>query len=164
MSDVLSQMIDEADQQVEDLTNTLSQLQTQIDEVQSQYNAVRNDMLDVIVTDTSSYLEIKMVEVGGSEIYYPTNFGESSISTFKILDATANIVYEYLGIGWDDDEVIEDYITKFNWGYDYLTKEMNASGTYGLLPKLNQLNSAKTLLTANKTKVTESKTYFADYA
>ena len=112
----LQEMLDVADQEISNIDNSLSQLQSQIDELQSQIDAITDGMLDVINIDMTTLLEAKMIEFDGSSIEYPGDFGISTVSDFKILDSTGNIVYEYEGINWDDDPDIQDDIDKFNFG------------------------------------------------
>ncbi len=160
----LREMINSADQQAEDIDNSVSQIDVQLTELQSQHDAIREGMLDVIVSDMTGYLEItKIVEVGGSSVAYDPDFGESTVTTFYILDSTGGVIYS-LDIGFDDDPNILDWIDKFDFGWNYLNQEIGIDGTYGIIPKINQLTSAKNLLESNKTKIIDSKDMFEDYA
>lgn len=164
-SSKLREMINNADQQAEDIDNSVTQIDTQLTELQSQHDAIREGLLDVITGDMTSYLEItKIVEVGGSFVAYDPDFGDSTVTTFYILDSTGGVLYEYDGIGWDSDAQIIDWVDKFSFGYDYLNHEIGITGTYGINPRIEQLTNAKNLLTLNKTKITDSKTVFEDYA
>jgi hypothetical protein len=161
----LREMINSADQQAEDIDNSVSQIDVQLTELQSQHDAIREGMLDVIVSDMTSYLEItKIAEVGGSSVAYDPDFGESTVTTFYILDSTGGILYEFEGIGWDSDTQIIDWVDKFDFGYDYLVHPLGIDGTYGIDDKITQLQNAKNLLTLNKSKVEDSKAAFEDYA
>lgn len=161
----LREMINSADQQAEDIDNSVSQIDVQLTELQSQHDAIREGMLDVIVSDMTSYLEItKIAEVGGSSVAYDPDFGESTVTTFYILDSTGGILYEFEGIGWDSDTQIIDWVDKFDFGYDYLVHPLGIDGTYGIDDKITQLTSAKNLLESNKTKIIDSKDVFEDYA
>lgn len=160
----LREMINNADQQSEDIDNSISQIDTQLTELNEQYDAIRQ-MLDDITSDTTSYLEnIKIFEVGGDSVIYDSTFGESTVSSFHILDSTGNPIYEYQSVGWDDDTSIQTWVIQFDFSYDYLTHPLGVDGTYGIIPKIEQLNSAKNLLDANKTKVEDSKDVFENYA
>lgn len=164
-SSKLREMINNADQQAEDIDNSVDQIDTQLTELQSQHDAIREGLLDVITSDMTSYLEsIKIVEVGGSSVVYDPDFGDSTVTTFYILDSTGNTLYEYEGIGWDGDTQIIDWVDKFDFGYDYLVHPLGITGTYGLNDRIGQLVNAKALLVLNKTKVVDSKTVFEDYA
>lgn len=164
-SNKLREMINNADQQTEDIDSSVDQIDTQLTELQSQHDAIREGLLDVITSDMTSYLEItKIVEVGGYSVIYDPDFGESTVTTFYILDSTGGVLYEYEGIGWDSDTQIIDWVDKFDFGYDYLTHPLGITGTYGLNDRITQLNNAKALLGLNKTKITDSKTVFEDYA
>lgn len=163
MKSVLRDMINTSSEEMINLDNSILQIDSQIKELQSQFDAIRHDMLDVIVGDMTSYLELKLIELEGFDIYYPPNFGVDTISNFQIIDSTGNIIYEYMGIGWDDDEKIIDYIDRFNWGYDYLYHELGVDGTYGIYPRIVQLESAKNLLLSNKGKASQVESYLSDY-
>jgi len=163
-SNKLQEMIDISDTQIESIDSSISQIQSQIDELQSQIDAIRGSMLDPINADMTNTLEAKMIEIGGDTINYPEGFGTSTVSNFQI-DSTGTTIYEYYPdqINWDDSTAILDLIQKFNFGYDYIIHPLGVDGTYGLQPKVDQLNNAKTLLTANKTKIQDSKTEFEPF-
>jgi hypothetical protein len=164
-SSKLRELINNADGQAEDIDNSVTQIDTQLTELQSQHDAIREGLLDVITGDMTSYLEItKIVEVGGSFVAHDPDFGDSTVTTFYILDSTGGVLYEYEGIGWDSDAQIIDWVDKFDFGYDYLVHPLGITGTYGINDKITQLQNAKNLLTQNKTKVVDSKTVFEDYA
>ncbi len=160
----LREMINNCDQQVEDIDNSINQINSQLSELNEQYDAIRQ-MLDDITSDTTSYLEdIKIFEVNGSSITYDSDFGDSTVSSFHILDSTSNPIYEFEGIGWDDDTSIQTWIIQFDFSYDYLVHSLGITGTYGINDRINQLENAKDLLTLNKSKIENSKTVFEDYA
>ncbi len=164
-SSKLRELINNSDQQAEEIDSSLSQIDTQLIEMQSQHDAIQEGLLDIITSDMTSYLEdIKIVEVGGSSVTYDPDFGDSTVSTFHILDSTGNTLYEYEGIGWDDDTSIQTWVIQFDFGYDYLIHPLGIDGTYGINDRITQLQNAKNLLELNKTKVTDSKTIFEDYA
>ena len=90
-------------------------------------------------------------------------------------------IYEYLGVGWDGDTQIVEWQDDWDFGCDYLHHPLGveadgdnspdcvlrvASGvkaSYGLYPRIDSLNSAKTILTNNQTKVTDSEAVFDRY-
>jgi len=164
MSSKLNEMIESVDETNEGIDNSITQLNSQIEEIQSQIDEIESSVLEVATGDMTSYLEdTKIIEIGGSYIEYPSEFGISTISNFKIYDILNIVVYEYNGTGWDNDTKIKSWISDFDFSYDYLHKEMGTEGIYGLYPKLDQLEMGKTLLQANKQKYTDSKTIFSKY-
>jgi hypothetical protein len=90
-------------------------------------------------------------------------------------------VYEYLGTGWDGDTIIVQYQDDWDFGCDYLHHPLGvpadgdnspdcvlrvASGvqsSYGLYPRIASLNTAKTIVTNNQTKVDDSEDVFDRY-
>ncbi len=160
----LREMINNADQQAEDIDSSVSQIDVQLTELQEQHDAIREGMLDVIVSDMTSYLEdIKIFEVNGSSITYDSDFGDSTVSSFHIIDSTGNPIYEYQSTGWDDDTSIQTWVIQFDFGYDYLNHEIGITGTFGIIPRINQLENAKGLFLSNKEKIEDSKDIFENY-
>lgn len=159
----LAEMVDEVDDIIEGIEDNIDSIDIEIEELQSKYNSIRNEMLDVIVSDISSYLELtKKSSINGETVVLDPAFGETSINDFSILDSTGVVIYS-LNINWDEDQVILDYIEKFEWGHDYLTKEIGEDGSYGIQPQIDQLTLAKTLLEADKLKLEQSKTIFGEF-
>jgi hypothetical protein len=90
-------------------------------------------------------------------------------------------IYEYLGAGWDGDSEIIQRQDDWDFGCDYLHHPLGvpadednspdcvlrvASGqksSYGLYPKIASLNTAKTIITNNQSKVGNSKDIFDRY-
>jgi len=164
-SSKLREMINNADQQAEDIDNSVTQIDTQLTELQSQHDAIREGLLDVITGDMTSYLEItKIVEVGGDSVIYETDFGQSTVATFHILDSTGVPIYSYQSVGWDDDTSIQTWVIQFDFGWNYIHQPIGIDGTFGIQSRIDQLENAKGLLTANKNKIENSKTIFEDYA
>jgi len=165
-ADILRGMIDSADSDAEKIESSITSVEDQISDLQEKFDAIRDDMLDVGASDLKDYLEnVKKPEIPEAyEVVYGPDYNVINITDWLILDATANTVYEYLGIGWDDSTAIIDYITEWDFGYDYLYHEMGFDGTYGIYPKINLLQQSKSMLEDNKTKVADSKTKLERYA
>jgi len=90
-------------------------------------------------------------------------------------------VYEYLGVGWDNDTQIVEIQDDWDFGCDYLHHPLGveadagnspdcvlrvASGvqsSYGLYPRIASLTTAKTIITNNQTKVDDSEEVFDRY-
>lgn len=163
-------MINNADSQVEALNDSTTQLDIQIIELESQRDAIQFGLLDIITNDSTGYLIYKMQSLNGYEVTYDDDFGVSTVRNFHILDSAGETIYEYpgvttpSGIGWDDDQQIIDYIDKFDFGWDYIHHQIGLTGTFGIQSRIDQLETAKGLLVANKNKIENSKSVFEDYA
>ncbi len=90
-------------------------------------------------------------------------------------------IYAYLGVGWDSDVQIIELQDDWDFGCDYLNHPLGvpatgdnspdcvlrvasgAQSSYGLHPKIASLNTAKTIVTNNQSKVSDSKDIFQRY-
>jgi len=68
------------------------------------------------------------------------------------LASVYELVYEYLGIGWDSDTEIIANIDYFPDSYDHLNDTISISGTHGINDKISKLNTAKSILQADLVK------------
>ncbi len=161
----LQSLINNSEDTCENIDDSITLIDNQIDEIQTQIDGIENGMINPILSDMSAILEIKMIEFNGNIIDLSgVGYGITTIDNFLIIDSTTSTtVYEYEGINWDSDPDIIQYITEFDWAYDYLYKEIDENGTYGLYPKLLQLQMGKSLLEANKLKYQESTTKFSRF-
>ena len=131
-----------------------------------------------VETDLTDYLDntkLAEIEITWGGVYalpfsmdYGADYGTIDYTTggltdFRIIDATAVVVYEYLGTNWDGDTTITKLVTDFAFGNDYLTKPLTGGASYGLYPNATTLTSAKGILTSDKSKIETSKTIFEDY-
>ena len=166
--DVLNAMVNAAPGQVDGLDNNLTNINAQISALQEQADAISTGILDVDATGLMVYLEtIKLPEFQLidplASVYMGPNYNLINLTDWAILDSTANPLYEYLGVGWDDSTAIIQYITDWNFGYDYLTRELTSGATYGLLPQIATLGSAISILTNNRDKIEDSIDVFGRY-
>lgn len=161
-SDTLRGMINSADDEVTALNDSTTQIITQIEELESQRNAIEDAMLDVCANDLSSYLELtKLAEVGGDYVEFGPDYNVINLTDWGIYQNPATLIYEY---GDDDDPDIIDWIGQWNFGFDYINHPFGITGTYGLQPRIDQLYDALDLLVDNKSKISESKTVFENFA
>lgn len=172
---VLQDMIDVAPDLVEGLDNSLSQIQEQIDELTIEINGIKDELCSVAESELVGYLDgtkIPELEIiyGDLELVTGATFGTIGYGTGNITDwqvidtTTGSTIYEYLGVNWDGDPIITKYITDYAFGNDYLTRPVTSGATYGLIPSRTNLYTAKSILTNNKNKISNSITIFADYA
>ncbi len=78
--------------------------------------------------------------------------------------ASQQILYEYEGIGWDNDSTIIKYIADWDFGKDYLIHPLiTFDGTYGIYPNIDVYTKAKTTIEGSKDKISDSKEVLEDY-
>lgn len=63
-----------------------------------------------------------------------------------------NLVYEYLGTGWDSDADIIANISYFENGYDHLNEPLGTGGTYGLNDKISKMTIGRNIQQSDKDK------------
>lgn len=166
-SDKLREMIEDVDSQLENIDDSTAQIFIQIEDLENKRDSIQNGMLNEIMIDTSSYLEInKVPDFGGigGYITFGSNFGNTNITDWIIYDVLDTPVYVYNGVGWDDDINIINWINQWNFGYDYIHHEFGITGTYGLQDQIDQLYNALDLLITNRNKYENSKTEFEEFA
>ena len=176
---ILGQMVAAAEGQVNNLTDSISQVQSQIDDLTEQIDGVENGQCAVAESDLTDYLEnTKLAEIEAAygtpattpfSVDYGANYGTINYTTggitdFTIIDDLGATVYEYGGTHWDSDATITKLVSDYAFGNDYLTRPLVPVGaSYGLYPQLSNLTTAKNILTANKNKINSSITSFGDY-
>lgn len=176
---VLQDMIDDAPDQIDAIDSSLSQIQDQIDDLTTQINGITNELCSVAESELTLYMEgPKLVELellyGGMFVlpfwfdlganYGSIDYINGGITDWQVLDDLGFLVYSYEGMHWDADPIIIKLVTDFAFANDYLTIPLTGGATYGLIPSRDALDTAKDILTNNKTKIENSKTIFEDYA
>lgn len=68
-----------------------------------------------------------------------------------------------LTVNWDSNTQVSGLVSDWNYGYDLLTKELDETGTYGLLAQIDNIDTAITLLTNNKNKIDGGLNVYPDY-
>lgn len=89
---------------------------------------------------------------------------EPGIALPNPIEEVKRIVYEYEGTNWDSDEDIINYITSWDFGHDYLHRDLGTDGTYGILDMISKLGIARGVLVNNRNKMEGSITIFEPYA
>lgn len=85
------------------------------------------------------------------------------ISIGPILVTPPQIVYTYLGVGWDSDAAITFEINAFAVGYDHITHPLGLTGTYGLNERIAQLEKGRDLQVDNKAAYENFINYYDPY-
>jgi len=169
----LTQMINESTDQVAAINSSIDQVQAQIDDLTQQSEAIENAVLNVAANDLTYYLDntklpqFQLIDPGASVVYGPTYNSiiyENELTDWKIVDSSNVTMYQYLGVGWDNDQIIIDLIDEWDYGNDYLTRPVTSGASYGIRPYISSLQSAKSLLLENADKVGDTKTFFERFA
>jgi len=153
--DILNAMVNAAPGQVDTLDSNIATINDQADGLQEEATAIREGVMDV----DSSSLIIYLVNVKiptsfpGSTLVLGPDYNVINITDWALVDSTALPVYEYLGVGWDGDASIIEWINDWAFGYDYLTRALTSGATYGLNPQIAVLNDASSILTNNRDKI-----------
>ena len=156
--DVLNAMVNEAPGQVATLDSNIGTINDQVDSLQEKADAIREGVMDIDTTSLTLYLlNVKLPTIpGGSTLDIGPDYDVINITDWRILDSTAVPIYEYLGVGWDGDTSITEWITDWAFAYDYLTRALTSGATYGLYPQIAVLNDALNILTNNRDKIDDS--------
>ena len=158
---VIENMKDNSTLQVDDFNRSDVVIGEQLAAVNEQITTLIG-VLNLRAGEMIARLEIKKEELGGEDIVYGPLFnvhGPAPTSGNIIdwhIDSTAGIIYEFEGIGWDSDSVIIDLNTKWNWTSVYLYQPAGLDGTYGLVSKRDQLNTAIGVNAANRTQIEQT--------
>lgn len=189
----LRQMRDAVPEQSDALANSIVQVEDQIAELSEEALAIETeitspdeiDAIDIIEntilpdktgnTDSTSEIIIYFVTYGGTfgKIQWTpagnlTDWAiRKSVTPIPppILPTVTTIVYIYTPGDYPDlDALVSDYA----FGNDYLTRPLYASGlgseaSYGIYPTIVNLNTGKSYLTNNKSKVDASESVFSGY-
>lgn len=125
-------------------------------EVTLYYDGGGSDSVSNYVSGT----EIELTVTG--DINQIDLFMMGSVSLIEF--AESGVVYEYEGVGWDNDPIIIKYIADWDFGKDYLIHPLNTfDGDYGLYANLAALNEARNTLNSTKSKMAASESILADY-
>ena len=155
--DILKKMLNDAPDQVAALETNIASIDSTISSLTDQADALSSLILDVDATALMLYLDsTKVNEVGGVTVEYGSEYNETNITDWQVVDSTGNPIYEYEGVGWDSDVYIVQLVTDWAFIYDYLTRSLTSGATYGIYPQISTLQNAKTLLETNRDKIYNS--------
>ena len=181
-SDILKEMIDVSDEQIENIQLSITQVQEQIDDYNEKIGAIQEAICSPIGNDSTGSLtlyldstkveEIELlhgtllntpfgIEYGGN--YNTIDYDDGGVTDFRIIDSTANTMYEYKGNNWDNDPFIEKLVSDYEFANDYLTRPLITGASYGLIPNRDNLSFALSILNSNKNKIADSPDVFNDY-
>ncbi len=98
---------------------------------------------------------------------YPANSTHVVVNA-AIVQATVDgiweLVYEYLGVGWDSDVTIQGYIDDYAFTIDHLHAALGTSGTYGIIALRAALAQGRNIILANLNKTQGMETTYDNFA
>ena len=102
--------------------------------------------------------------VKGSTYNDLVNISTATLTDWTVVDSTGNILYRYLGAGWDNDSTITKYISDWDFGKDYLIHPLTTfDGTYGIYPNIDIMTKAQTTIQGARDKINDSESVLEDY-
>lgn len=174
--EILREMVDAVEGQVENLEDQIGQINQRIEEIEGEISVIENTVMTKAANELIAYLDsttipqLELIYGGGCSVvtgsHYNdiTNINSSNLTNWAIIDATANVIYQYLGIGWDNDSIITKYISDWDFGKDYLIHPLiTFDGTYGIYPNIDIYTKAKTTIEGSKNKISDSEEVLGDY-
>lgn len=175
-SEILQSIIDDADTKIVDKDSKITEFTNQIAEVTEQIDGVENGLCEVSKNELESYMtDTKIPELEalhGGDLPYSfsqgENFGEidfdnGGITDWEVLDNQGTLVYKYEDLNWDSDSFIEEKISDFAFGNEYLTKPLSGAAGYGLYQYKEFLTFSKGQNETAKSDLNQTKTVFAKY-
>jgi len=86
--------------------------------------------------------------------------------SYGIIQSSHNWMYFGIVRSYNNpsDSNVNGYVDRWEYGHDYICKEISTTGTYGTKDMMAKLNTSKSLLNSNKTKIVNSRTKFEPYA
>jgi hypothetical protein len=174
---ILQQMYDAIESDVENLDSQLAQIDEQISDLEDQASAIEGvvmtgaaDRLEEYL-DSTKVLEIEQINGTDAELVIGpkyndfTDIANANLTDWKIIDSTSSeTLYKYEGVGWDEDSLIINLISDWNFGKDYLLHPLDTfDGTYGLYARISALTNSRNTIQATRTKISDSGPVFENY-
>jgi hypothetical protein len=153
---------------VEQMEENIINLEDIQEELTEQANAIEDAVCGVNKSDAIDLLENTVLpdHPTGDYVYYGPTFGIISFgdaedeppippgnlvdwAIMKTIPLLPDIpVYVYFP---GDYPELDQWVSDYAWGNNYLTKPLDTSGTYGLYENIDQINTGLGVLNANKT-------------
>ena len=173
----LTAMIKDAPDTASAIGNSISSLTSQVNELKSQKNAIQNGVCGTAKTDMIQYITDNVLpSYPGGYIVYGSGFGTiaygtGNISAWSIYQDIPSPVFPFTPVPTQvyaytpgDYPEIDQWVSDYSFGNDYITKPLTAGSTYGLSPNISLLNSGKAILQSNQDKIQNSIDVFSRYA
>lgn len=179
----LNEMFRNIPDQAAALDDNISDLQDIKDELNEQISAVQDGICGVAETNARDLIDNTILPIyqgiHGPLTYvsYGSEFGiiqfdpAGNLEDWTIYTPAPPVippapplpdipVYSYTPGDYPDLDV---WVADYDYGNDYLTKELDETGTYGLIPQKDNIDTAISLLTTNKDKIEGGLDVFPDY-
>jgi hypothetical protein len=174
----VEEQIKAAPDQVSGLSSNISSVNNQIDELTKQKNAVQDGVCTNAKNQMISYINANVLPLyPGGYLVYGSGFGtiaygSGNISAWSIYEnitpplpappvPVPTVVYSYTPGDYPD---IDQWVSDYAFGNDYITRPLTSGATYGLTPNIDILGDGKDILQENSDKISDSIDVFSRYA
>jgi hypothetical protein len=176
MSDVdkLTEMVNGYDDEIQQLEDSITRLTEVSDDLGEQRAAIENVVLSELVSGSNTYLEQKAILVcsGG----YPTtctyctsgSYGTGNLTEWAIVSggcppSSHEVLFKSSDVSPSVDPDQYQRQLDFDEAYDHIWKTIDTSGTYGIQPNRDNIDTGKSILEINKTKIEDVKAIYEQY-
>ena len=173
----LKAMVQDAPDQVTGLGSSISSITDSITDLTEQRSAIQNGVCVNAKTLMIAYITANILPLyPGGYILYGAGFGSiawsdpgpaGNISAWGIYQdivtpnptpppatiTTPTLVYPYTP---GDYPEIDQWVSDYSFGNDYITRPLTSGATYGLTPNINTLGLGKSILQQNQSKISNS--------
>lgn len=174
----LKNMVSSAPGQVQEIGNSVGQVQEQVDDTAEEIAAITDNVTDVTEADARDIIDNQILsDKGGDYVSYGSNFGQidwdprGNLTDWEIikditptpppvLPAVPTVIYTYTPGDYPD---LDEWVNDFAFAVDYLTRPLTDGASYGLKPYKANLEYAESILTENQNKVSNSIDVFNRY-
>jgi hypothetical protein len=177
----LTSMIKAAPDTVSGLSSSIGSITDQITELTSQKNAIQKGVCDLAKTEMLQYINDNVLPLypGGYLVYgagFGTiGYGTGNISAWSVyvnvvtpnpIPPPATITTPTLAYPYTEGDYpeIDQWVSDYSFGNDYLTRPLDSGATYGIIPNISIMNTGKSILQNNSDKVNDSIDVFSRYA
>ncbi len=182
----LREMRDSVQDQVDALSNSISQIEDQIQELTDEATAIETEVTDFTKDSVIDLLENTiLIDKGGDYVSYGSTFGliqwtpAGNLTDWAIIKnivtpnplpppptiTTPTVIYTYTPGDYPD---LDQWVADYAFGNDYLTRPLYDSGlaeeaSYGIYPTIANLGTGLEYVENNKDKVEDSESVFTRY-
>lgn len=163
MSDVtkLQEMVAGYPDQIQQLEDSITELTVIADDLQEQREAIENVVLAGLTADSDSWIAQKAIDLGvGScggtcSVCTSGDYGVSNLTEWAIVSggcppSTHIVVFDSGDVA--DTEQLQR-VSDFAEAYDHIWKALDETGTYGIKATRDNVNTGKSIVEINKTKI-----------
>jgi len=176
MSDVskLTEMVNGYDEQIQQLDDSITELTSVSNDLADQRAAIENVVMDSLKTDSDSYLTQKAIDLGIGDCggtcsvctsggYGTTNLTDWAIVSGGCPPSTKINVFTSNSVSVSVDPDQYQRQLDFVEAYDHIHKEVDATGTYGIQGNKDNIDTGKSILQINKSKIQTVKALYEGF-